>query len=207
MGQRLDLTNQRYGSLVALYPTERRAKSGSIFWVFQCDCGKQKELNSNSVRMGLTKSCGCQYAPHRETKTRLHTIWVDMRMRCKPNVRGYGAKGVTVCEEWNTYINFRDWALANGYRDDLTIDRIDFNGNYEPSNCRWATYKEQGNNTSSNHKVTLNGETHNIKEWVEILHTVEYCTVFRRIRDGWSIEDALLTPATPQNQKRYRKRK
>jgi hypothetical protein len=211
MGQKIDLTNQRYGRLVALNPTDKRSASGSIYWLFQCDCGKQKVIDSNQVRMGLVKSCGCLHAPHHGSKTRLFTIWVDMRQRCRPIINNstkyHGAKGIKVCPEWNDYPTFEKWALENGYKDNLSIDRIDYDGDYEPSNCRWATNKQQNNNKSNNHRVTINGETHNITEWVDKLQIVSSATVFRRVRAGWNIEDALLTPPIPQNQRSHRKMK
>lgn len=99
---------------------------------------------------------------HHESHTRIHRIWYSMRDRCNRKkheaYRNYGGRGIKVCEEWNEYEAFHDWALANGYSDSLTLDRIDVNGNYEPSNCRWATMKEQCANTRRNHFVTVNGE-------------------------------------------------
>lgn len=99
---------------------------------------------------------------HRETKTRLHKIWSSMHERCErvkhPYFKDYGGRGICVCEEWSEYENFREWALSNGYSDTLTIDRIDNDGNYNPENCRWVSYKEQAANRRTNHIVTVNGE-------------------------------------------------
>ena len=109
---------------------------------------------------------------HGMSHTRLHNIWLTMRQRCeKPRCTAYhkyGAKGIKVCAEWSSFEVFRDWALTNGYSDDLTIDRVDPYGNYEPSNCRWATQKEQQNNRSNNVLLTYKGETHSIIEWSDI---------------------------------------
>lgn len=109
---------------------------------------------------------------HGMSHTRLHNIWLTMRQRCeKPNCSAYqkyGAKGIRVCDEWGSFISFRDWSMSNGYTDELTIDRIDPRGNYEPSNCRWVTQKEQQNNRSNNVKLTYNGVTRSIIEWSEI---------------------------------------
>lgn len=105
---------------------------------------------------------------HMETKTRLHRIWLGMHERCSrpkhPHFKSYGGRGIKVCEEWKSYESFRDWALSNGYSDDLTIDRKDNDGNYEPSNCRWITIKEQAANKSTNHYITVNGENIIISE-------------------------------------------
>lgn len=131
-------------------------------------------------------------------RTRLGRIWNNMKKRCYNENNNsycfYGAKGVVVCDEWVHDFNaFRDWALSHGYRDDLTIDRIDSNGNYSPDNCRWATPKEQAYNRSSNHVITYNGKTMTMTEWAESLG-MNYRTLSKRIRDGWAIERALTTP-------------
>lgn len=123
--------------------------------------------------------------------TRLHNIWITMRARCnKPNNTGwekYGAKGIRVCDEWNnSFEPFRDWALQNGYSDKLTLDRIDPYGNYEPSNCRWATQKEQQNNRSNNIFLTYKGETKRLEDWSKetgISHSVLY----GRYKKGWDV--------------------
>ena len=152
-----------------------------------------------SVRTGAVKSCGCIAKPHGENRTRLYRIWCAMRQRCRIDSEAHkywAGKGIAVCEEWNDYLLFRKWALENGYKDNLTLDRIDSNGNYEPSNCRWATYKEQANHLSSNHFVTIKGESHSISEWCDILNISSRDVVYRRVKNyGWSFEKALLTPA------------
>jgi hypothetical protein len=103
----------------------------------------------------------------------------------------YGGRGITVCDEWQTFEPFCKWAMSNGYDDCLTLDRINVNGNYEPSNCRWATPKEQANNRRTNHLLTHDGETHTIKEWAEILG-INHRTLVGRINQlGWSVEKAL----------------
>lgn len=104
------------------------------------------------------------------TRTRIYKIWVHMCSRCKnPKEKNYYGKGISVCDEWkNDFINFYIWSINNGYEDKLTIDRINSEGNYEPSNCRWVTYKQQNNNNCMNRKITYNGETHTIGEWGDI---------------------------------------
>lgn len=131
--------------------------------------------------------------------TRIHRIWQAMKARClNPNVKGYsnyGGRGIRVCDEWkNNFTVFYCWAMANGYTDELTIDRIDNNGNYCPTNCRWTTTKDQANNRRTCHTVTAFGRTQNIKQWAE-----EYCISAkllrnRIVRDHWSPERALTTP-------------
>lgn len=118
-----------------------------------------------------------------------------MRERCfnenNPEYGRYGGRGIDVCTEWAVYEAFRDWALANGYAENLSIDRIDNDGNYCPENCRWATAKQQANNTRKTHLITFNGETHSVSEWARILN-IKQSTLRMRINNyGWSVEDAL----------------
>lgn len=130
---------------------------------------------------------------HGGTHTRLYGIWKHMRSRCSnptdPKYYRYGGRGVTICSEWDDFSRFREWALSNGYTDTLTIDRIDNDGNYEPSNCRWSTSKEQANNRgirSDTTVLTWNGETHSLMEWSKILG-IKYKTLFERKRRGWTV--------------------
>ena len=134
----------------------------------------------------------------REKRPRLYRIWANMRTRCNnPNFTkyaDYGGRGITVCKEWGTFEPFRAWAVLNGYKENLTLDRIDNNGNYCPENCRWATQKEQCNNKRNNHTLTHNGETLTISEWAQRLN-VNYFSLHDRITKlGWSAEKALTTP-------------
>ena len=127
---------------------------------------------------------------HGMSRTRLHNIWLTMRQRCeKPKCSTYykyGAKGIKVCSEWGVFENFRDWSLANGYNDQLTIDRINPLGNYEPSNCRWVTQKVQQNNRSNNVILTYKGITHSIIEWSEITK-IPLRNLYDRYYKGWEI--------------------
>ena len=131
---------------------------------------------------------------HGMSHSRLYHIWNAMRQRCEnPNAisyKYYGEKGIFVCEEWKKFSNFCAWALSNGYNDNLTIDRINSNGNYEPSNCKWATNKEQQNHTSYNHLLTHCGETHNITQWAEIIG-IPRTALYNRMRRGRDTERAL----------------
>ena len=118
-----------------------------------------------------------------------------MKDRCynsnSKNYKNYGLRNIKVCIEWkNNFINFYDWAINNGYKDNLTIDRIDVNGDYEPSNCRWATVKQQQNNKRNNHVLCYKNEKHNITEWGLILG-IKRDTIYNRLRRGWTVEKAL----------------
>ena len=138
--------------------------------------------------------------PKEAKESRLLTIWYSMRQRCYGNknsesYKKYGAKGIRICDEWkNDYMSFYNWAMSNGYSDELTIDRIDYKGNYEPSNCRWATSKTQANNKSNVRRYSFNGEAHTIPEWSE-LTGIDSTVIWARLCTlGWSIERTLTTP-------------
>lgn len=135
---------------------------------------------------------------HGKQPARLYRIWSNMKNRCtNPNADNYsfyGGRGITVCDEWgDDFITFRDWAFANGYADNLTLDRINNDGNYCPENCRWETHLHQCNNTRRNHLLTFRGETHTISEWARIVG-MKVDTLERRINAyGWPVEKALTT--------------
>lgn len=140
-------------------------------------------------RLGLTT--------HGESRTRLHKVWEAMLTRCEDpghiHYDNYGGRGITVCEAWHDYKVFSDWAKQNGYQDTLSIDRLDNDKGYEPSNCRWSTHKEQNNNRRTNHLLTWNGETKNLTEWSEITG-IKLTTIKERLNLGWSVEATLSTP-------------
>jgi hypothetical protein len=139
-----------------------------------------------------------QNTTHGMSDTRLHEIWMGMCSRCKNTSsiasQLYGARGISVCEEWSRdFVSFYKWATNNGYADDLTIERIDVNGNYEPANCTWATKAQQTRNKRDTVHVTFKGETHCLAEWSSITG-VPASTIKWRIVHGWALEDALFAP-------------
>ena len=129
---------------------------------------------------------------------RIYLIWFDMKRRCyqpqNKRYNRYGGRGIKVCDEWlNDFQSFFDWSIKNGYGDELTIDRIDKDGDYCPSNCRWADIYTQANNRSNNHFLTYKGETKTMMEWSRKLN-LNYYTLRRRIGLGWSVEEAFERP-------------
>lgn len=165
MGKLIDLTGQKFGRLVVVERYGICRKGQDAKWLCSCECGGVAIATGKNLRRGNTQSCGC-YKRERTSeekrkhglslqKERLYYVWVGMRQRCLnanyKQYKDYGGRGISYCKEWDDYNNFRMWALANGYDDKApfgkcTLDRIDVNGNYEPSNCRWVDMKIQNNN-------------------------------------------------------------
>lgn len=139
-----------------------KSKHGKKLGLYKCQCGNEKIIEQYRVNNGVTKSCGCvQGEKHGDRHTKLYQTWSNMKARCNrnthPQYNDYGGRGIAICYEWlNSYMSFKEWAKDNGYSDELTIDRIDVNGNYEPSNCRWVNHKVQNNNTRRNIYVDKN---------------------------------------------------
>lgn len=194
-----DISGIKFGRLTAVC-IHHLGKQG-CYWKCKCDCGNEAVVRSSSLLSGDTKSCGCLrseiliHKTHGMTNTRLYRIWSGMKDRCmNPNSKykkRYHDRGITICQEWlDDFMNFYNWAMANGYSDALTLDRIDNNKNYSPDNCRWATYKEQANNKDNNVFLLFNDEMKTISEWGEELG-IKDGTIRARLNRGWSVEDAL----------------
>ena len=195
-----DLIGEKFGRLLVV----KRAGSyrGNISYLCKCECGKETIVSSYSLRTGNTKSCGClnrEIVLNRITKhgghgTRLYRIWKNMKTRCFNKnfhtYKIYGGRGISVCKEWaESFANFEKWANANGYNDNLTIDRIDSDGNYCPENCRWVSMQEQANNTRRNHYIEYKGVKRTLSEWARHLN-MPYSKLKYRIQRGWTLEEA-----------------
>lgn len=205
-----DLTGKRFGRLVVVKRIGTNQKNRQYIWLCKCDCGNYKETVTSYLTSGDTSSCGCyrkeselrnlsrfwgKPKTHGLSKTRIYTIWADMKDRCynKNNsyYKHYGLRGIKVCDEWkNSFEEFNKWAKENNYTDKLTIDRIDVNGNYEPNNCRWATAKEQANNRRNSKKITLFGETKTAYEF-EKIYGIKAYLLYSRYKKGYSDKDII----------------
>lgn len=198
----VDLTGRTFERLTVIKRVENN-KRNEAQWLCKCECGNTKIVAASRLTSGHTKSCGCLHAEkvktnsktHGLSKTRLFKIWCGMKKRCtnpKSNrFKNYGGRGITICEEWkNDFQAFYDWSMSHGYTDELTIDRIDVNGNYEPSNCRWVNNKVQANNRTNNKIITYNGESHTLTQWSEITGISQRKLIDRLGKLHWSVDRA-----------------
>ena len=201
MSERIDLTGMKFG-MVYVKSYSHTGKYFKAWWNCVCDCGKEFCVLGESLRNGKTTSCGCMRggATHRLSKSRIYKIFSGMHNRCINNGsfanRNYGNRGIKVCEEWsgkNGFETFYKWSMENGYNDELTIDRINPNGNYEPDNCRWTTESEQANNKQNTRFVEYKGE---IISYANLARKVNmpYSLLSSRLVNGWDVEVAINTP-------------
>ena len=169
-----DLTGQKFGKLTAV-SFSHVDKYTHRMWLCECECGNFITTRAYDLKRGKVKSCGCSRIKYKGIENkRIISILQGIKKRCLnkncKDYANYGGRGIKIYQEWiDNPITFYNWAMANGYQDDLTIDRIDVNGNYEPSNCRWANKKQQANNRRNNRFITYKGETHSVSEWLRIL--------------------------------------
>lgn len=219
-----DLTGEQFGRLKVISfagykPRNDGRRSG--YWNCLCQCGKEDVVLTANLKSGKVKSCGCLrderskevhtvhgFRKRNEKTSRLYRIWNCMKNRCANNNHNdyklYGERGISVCEEWeHDFSNFYNWSIENGYKDNLSIDRIDVNGNYEPSNCKWSTAKEQSRNKRTNRYITYEGETHILTDWSKILGIERHTLQDRIIKYGWSIEKAFTTPVKNYTKKNF----
>lgn len=193
-----DLKGQKFDKLTVI--KQVKSRNNNSWWLCKCECGNYKEIDGSHLKRGYTKSCGCEQGPkkkHNKCNTRIYKIWEGINYRCNckninsQNYKNYYLRNIKICDEWaNDFMNFYNWAINSGYSDNLTIDRIDNNGDYEPNNCRWVNYKTQANNRRNNIIIKYNNEKRTLKEWSEILG-IDYNILYRRIREyHWPIEKA-----------------
>lgn len=177
-----DLTGKRFGKLtvIKIHPIRKNKR---VYWECMCDCGKVIFTSGCNLVNGGSKSCGCSFIDKRTVsnynvdgkRERLYGTWAGMKHRCKSQktvrAKHYLGKGIIVCKEWsNDYLKFRDWAMNNGYKEGLTIDRIDNDGNYCPENCRWVTIRENNNNRHNGLHIIIDGIDDSIIGWSKRLN-------------------------------------
>lgn len=207
-----NLIGKRFGKLVVISKGKKpNSKDNHAYWICKCDCGNTTLVASNSLKLGRTTSCGCYGVEmrnkqggknkiHGETyinkkKTKLYRTWANIKARCynenNKSYVNYGYRGIKMCDEWkNDFSTFRDWSINNGYNDNLSIDRIDNNGDYTPENCRWTTTNVQQNNKRSNHIVIYNGKQYTVANLCKVLN-IPYGRTLDRINAGYTIEEAV----------------
>ena len=171
-----DLTGQTFNNLTVIGRGETKVTPGGqkkLTWLCRCKCGRLTQVGTWHLRNGGIKSCFyCGNAKSHESRikhgkygTRIYRIWIGMHSRCRDVCdKDYGGRGISVCEDWSEFENFYRWAISNGYSENLTIDRIDNDGNYEPSNCRWTTLEQQANNRRTNKYIVVNGRKYSFAE-------------------------------------------
>ena len=199
----VDLTGQKFGRLTVVRFGHK--ENGRKYYLCQCDCGNFKIVSNHSLKSGNTKSCGCLHKEiliqrnkdnriHHPENERLLRIWRAMLHRCYKETDEhydyYGGRGIKVCDDWHDFETFQKWALANGYADNLTIDRLDGNKDYCPENCSWATMTVQNNHKSDTKWLTYKGKTQSLSDWCRELG-LDYFRIKARLNSlGWSVEDA-----------------
>lgn len=202
MPKLIDLTGQRFGRLVVIERADNSA-DGRARWLCRCDCGQSKTVLGEHLKKGRTKSCGCaksessskRFKKHGGRNSKLYRIWSNMKDRCNnPDCKvysDYGERGIKVCKEWiDDFSAFQKWALANGYKEGLTIDRKDNDKGYSPDNCRWTDRKIQGNNKRNCRYITYKGQRKTVAEWSDITG-IPHDTLLYRLNHGWETERIL----------------
>ncbi len=200
-----DLSGKKFGKWTVL-SLVKREKGERYFWLCRCECGTEKKVNASHLKRGASKSCGClarEKLISRNYKhghaisgkhSRLYTIWSHMVQRCtNPNVERYpqyGGRGIKVCDRWLNFENFIE-DMGESYKDNLSLERVDVNGNYELSNCKWIELQEQPKNKQNTVKLEYNGKTYSYQE-LSKLTGIKENTLRARIKYlGWSVEKAV----------------
>lgn len=215
MSKLIDITGNKYNKLTVIGRVENGNK-GASRWKCLCDCGNITYVRGGNLKSGSVKSCGClnkkpHYLIHGDSDKPLYAMWTSMMYRChnpkNQAYKFYGARGISVCEEWHDYLKFKEWVESTKKEESLTIERIDVNGNYCPENCIWVSMKEQANNRRSNIIFEYNGEKHNLMEWCNLLG-LNYKNIHNRIyKLGWSFEKAISTKIDESKRNKVERKK
>lgn len=200
-----DLTGRKFGRLKVI-KYDGSNKYGRALWLCQCDCGNTKAIIGSSLLRGLTISCGCYnkehskevHLKHKQSYSKLYKVWQAMKTRCYSKnfiyYCNYGGRGIKICDDWKkSFLKFYEWAITNGYKEELTIDRINNDDDYKPNNCRWVTRKQQNNNMRTNIFIEYNGKKQTISELAD-KYDLSRVALYYRLKRGWNIKKALTTP-------------
>lgn len=205
-----NLVGKKFGRLTVIERAEN-GKHGDSRWLCLCECGNSKVILGSHLKRGKIRSCGCFQkeflekcrTKHGKRHTKLYGIWAGIKRRCynknEKTYKHYGGRGIKMCDEWlNNFEEFYKWAMENGYSDkankyQCTIDRINNNDDYKPSNCRWVDQKKQNSNKRTNRIFEYNNQKKCLTEWSEITG-ISKSTIYRRLNKGWNIEKILSTP-------------
>lgn len=218
MGRPIEMIGKKFGSLTVIGLSDYRGKNGrDKYYICKCDCGNENiQILGTALRRKdkptlNCKECGIKKKEKYGTKvrgTKLYRAWDHMKYRCCnencKNYNEYGGRGIIICNEWlgeDGFTNFMKWSLENGFDQNKSIDRINNDGNYEPSNCRWTDMKTQANNKSINKIIEYNGISKTMSKWAEE-YGVPYGTFVKRINYGWNIERALNEEVTQSRKKK-----
>ena len=200
--KKIDLTGMRFERLNILCEIKERSKSKKVIWQCKCDCGRETFVSSAHLISGHTRSCGCiqreavkslDNSTHKDSKSATYYTWNSMKSRCynpkNDSYYRYGGRGIQVCDRWlNSYENFLE---DMGHKpDECSLDRINNDGNYDPTNCRWATIYEQANNMSNNVRMEYSGEIKTISQWARTLN-IPRDKIYRRHKSHESLDKIL----------------
>ena len=212
---RKDITGEKFGMLTAIRPT-RRDEKGRWIWLFECECGNTTERKLGAMvkaqKAGMKSHCGCSPAlkTHGLSKRfqKLKWVWTSMKQRCyNPSCKDfphYGGRGITICPDWHSFELFHAWAMYSGYREKVTIERIDVNGNYCPENCTWVKNERQALNRTNTLKYEYRGQMYDIRELSE-LSGINYYTLKGRLTHyGWTVERAISEPSFKGKNQTYK---
>lgn len=200
-----DLIDLTFGYWTVLCKSDKKSNNGSVLWRCQCECGTICDVCESSLHLDKSTNCGCKRkaknklnaTTHGLSETPLYKIWQGMKDRCynhsHTSYENYGGRGIKMCDEWkNSFETFYSWAMNSGYEHGLTIERMNNNEGYAPTNCKWATNLEQANNKRNNHKITYNGKTMTIAQWSKFLGVTPGC-ITNRIARGDTETEAVST--------------
>jgi hypothetical protein len=194
LGKIIDLTGRQFGKwfVIEKGPFDKK----KLFWKCKCDCGTEKYVDGDTLRRGTSVGCikcSPRTIKHGMSNSKIYWVWHGMIQRCEYEkskfYKNYGGRGIKVCEAWHDFINFYEWAIPAGYKEGVEIERIDANGNYEPSNCQWITHKQQQSNRTNNHIIEFKGISKTLEQWSEYLG-VKSNTLCGRIKK-YGIEKSL----------------